>query len=293
MVAHIPPQFLYRYRPAETKYFAEEIERAVHRQEIYLTRISDLNDPFEALPFVFQNSPREVREYLAKFERLFGRGVSISGIDFGEISRQRDIRKSKLRKLVGPSLESANNTVRILSVGMRHLRDQTAVACLSERWDSLLMWGHYGQSHKGVCVEYAPKIGIAAGERVGPLAMEYAEQRPTVTILELMELSASAGNENKENFFDMARAERTFNSIAMTKPKEWEYEREWRIMKVGDDAADYFHVASLEPKSILIGAKHSPETLDIVRKAVSGKIEIEVLSLDEKRFALRRNVSKP
>ena len=291
MVAHIPPQFLYRYRSANTNYFAEEIRRAIHGKEIYLTSISNLNDPFEALPFVAKNTPKEVREYLAKFEKLFGKGVAITGTDFGKLSEDLGFKKSRLRKVVGPSLESANHTISFLRASIQHLRKHTKVACLSERWDSLLMWGHYGQSHTGVCVEYAPKLEIAARERVAPLAMEYAEQRPTVTYIELMEHSAQAKNENKDNIFDMERVERTFNSIAMTKPKDWEYEKEWRIMDVSDALAGYSRVAALEPKSILIGANHSPATLEIVRKVVSGKIDIEIVSLDKKRFALRRKLA--
>ena len=150
------------------------------------------------------------------------------------------------------------------------------------------MWGHYGQSHTGVCIEYAPKLETAARECVAPLAMEYADKRPTATHIELMEQSAESTLENIDNFFDMERVERTFNSIAMTKPKDWEYEREWRIMDVSDVLAGYSRIAALEPKSVLIGANHSPETLQIVREAVSGKIDIEIVSLDEKRFALRR-----
>ena len=151
-----------------------------------------------------------------------------------------------------------------------------------------MMWGHYGQSHTGICVEYAPIIGIAARERVAPLSIEYVVQRPTVTYIELLEHSALAKNENIDGFFDLDRAQRTFNNILMTKPKDWEYEREWRIANVSDDKVGYFPVLALEPSAILIGANHSPATLNTVRKAVSGKIDIEIVSLDDKRFALRR-----
>jgi len=290
MATHIPPQFLYRYRPTDTKYFADEIMKAIHDQKIFLSNVSNVNDPFEALPFVYKNTINEVRQYLAKFEGLFGKGIAITGTNYGLIAERNGFLRSHVRKFSGPSLESAKNTILFLENAVEHLRRQIKVACLSERWDSLLMWGHYGQSHKGICIEYAPKIGIAAKERVAPLAIDYCEVRPTVSYIEIMEHTALARNENISNFFDEDRAQRTFNAIAMTKPKDWEYEHEWRIMDVGDSAAGYSYIPSLEPTSILLGAHHSPDTLQTVREAVAGRIDIEIVSLDERRFGLKRKL---
>ena len=288
MVAHIPPRFLYRYRPAGTSYFAEELRRAVENREIYLSKINSVNDPFEASPVLTANAIKEVRQYLSDFEIVFGKGIALSGTDFNKIANQHGIAKSKVRKFVGPSLEGARNTVSLLEGALEDVRSRIRIACLSERWESLLMWGHYGQSHRGVCIEYEVKIDVGAKARVAPVSVDYVIQRPTVTYLELMEYFASARNAERPEFFNAERVARTFDSIALTKPKDWEYEREWRIMDVSDSAAGYFRVASLEPKSILLGANHSQEVLEIVRSVAAGRVVIEVVSLDNRQFALRR-----
>lgn len=34
------------------------------------------------------------------------------------------------------------------------LRDAVRVVCLSETYDSMLMWGHLAMNHTGYCIEY-------------------------------------------------------------------------------------------------------------------------------------------
>jgi Protein of unknown function (DUF2971) len=288
MVAHIPPQFLYRYRGASNKYFAEELRRAINNREIYMSDLSKVNDPFEARPFLAANSPREVREYTASFERVYGKGISITGVDYNKISQELGIKKKKLLKAVGPSLEGANLTIGSLSSALQKHRRSLQIACFSERWDSLLMWGHYAQSHAGICIEYSPKIGIAAAEKIAPIAMEYSSTRPEISYLDLLEYMGSSRNANLQGFFDIERAERTFSKLAMTKPIEWEYELEWRVALARTSQAGYLRVACLEPTSILIGANCSPEIAALVRELAEDKVEIEVVSLDEKTFTLNR-----
>ncbi len=290
IVALIPPQFLYRYRSATTSYFEEELRRAVDNCEVYLTNIAGVNDPFEALPALIENSPKEVREYIARFQAVFGKGVSISGTNYGEFAKNGRFKKGKLLKAIGPTLEGANVTISSLKFAVSSQRSKLKIACFSELWNSLLMWGHYGQSHTGICIEYQPIIQAAAEKKISPLAIEYTADRPIVSYIELMEHIASAKNENIQDFFDLERAQRTFNSLVMTKPKEWEYEAEWRVMDTGSGNAGYYHVSPMKPVSILLGANHSASTLDIVRKIVGRKLPIEQVTLDERRFALRRRL---
>jgi Protein of unknown function (DUF2971) len=288
MVALIPPEFLYRYRSTNNEYFAEELRRAVDKKQVYFSDLLSVNDPFEARPYLQSNTIREVRAYLAKFEERFGKGVAITGTNFGELAKHAGIRKSKVRDAVGPSLKSATRTISSIEKTIDFLRSQLKVACFSEKWDSLLMWGHYGLSHRGVCIEYATNIETAARVRLAPVSVVYSEVRPIVTYIELMEHTALANNQNNSDFFDLDRARRTFDSLAMTKPKEWAYEQEWRVMKVGDDPVGYHTVVCLEPTAILLGAQHTKETLFTVREVVGEKIPIETVSLDPQNFALRR-----
>lgn len=37
---------------------------------------------------------------------------------------------------------------------MSKIKDAVRVVCLSEVYDSMLMWSHYAQNHTGYCIEY-------------------------------------------------------------------------------------------------------------------------------------------
>lgn len=37
---------------------------------------------------------------------------------------------------------------------VKEVRNNTLISCFSKRYDSILMWSHYGDKHKGICVEF-------------------------------------------------------------------------------------------------------------------------------------------
>jgi Protein of unknown function (DUF2971) len=289
VVAHIPPSHLYRYRSESTPYFFDELSKAVFDRELYLVRQSELNDPFEARPYIKNNSIKEVREYLRKFEKVFGKGISITGTNMKEIARELNVPRRTELAMYGTSIESARTNLDLINKSADRIRGASKIACFSERWDSPLMWAHYANSHKGICFEYCPKIEIAAKEKCAPLAVEYTIVRPSITTVDVMEHVAESNNENLNGFFDIDRVNRTFNALAMTKSFDWQYELEWRVTHINDNPSGYVRIAALEPRSIILGANVSEETRDQVIEKFAGKIVIEKAELDKEKFALKRH----
>lgn len=37
---------------------------------------------------------------------------------------------------------------------VKEVRNNALISCFSKRYDSILMWSHYGDKHKGICVEF-------------------------------------------------------------------------------------------------------------------------------------------
>ena len=37
---------------------------------------------------------------------------------------------------------------------VKETRNNTLISCFSKSWNSTLMWSHYGDKHKGICVEF-------------------------------------------------------------------------------------------------------------------------------------------
>jgi len=124
MEKHIPDK-LYRYRS-----FNEHWKSDLFDGNIYLSKPSEFNDPFDGVPRI------DIPEFWEKVGRrmLF----KSSGID---LSLDGSIKEKKL----------------IEQCIAEFTQDSMRVACFSEKWDSLLMWAHYASSYKGFCIEYDTK----------------------------------------------------------------------------------------------------------------------------------------
>ena len=96
----------------------------------------------------------------------------------------------------------------------------TGISCLSESDSSLLMWAHYANNHKGMCVEYE-LLKISNQLKFTPVPVIYTNDRVTLSSLE---------SENLDH-----DTMKIFVESITTKSSEWNYEKEWRIIR--DEAA--------------------------------------------------------
>ena len=121
------------------------------------------------------------------------------------------------------------------------LNDIAYIKSFSEDNKNLLMWAHYADSYSGMCVEYDfSKLNDSILYHLFPIF--YSETKILNnpfenTIRELDDLKRT----NAENVFP----EDTCNLINITsafliKSKEWEYEKEWRIIATYPHIHNYF-----------------------------------------------------
>ncbi|MDO4332786.1 MAG: DUF2971 domain-containing protein [Eubacteriales bacterium] len=114
----------------------------------------------------------------------------------------------------------------------RNLQRTVFIACFSERPDSLLMWGHYANNHRGICVGYDLKKLI---ENYDCLPVIYEEELPQ--------------NINNAHIL----------KDTLTKYRDWEYEKEWRIIKTDENIrGDRGKIIDfVKPKKIILGCKNN------------------------------------
>lgn len=96
------------------------------------------------------------------------------------------------------------------------LKSTMGISCFSETDDSLLMWAHYANNHRGMCVEY-DLMKINQQLNFTPVPIVYSKDRVCFNMLH----PDTAGNDSIALFIQ---------SIT-TKSEEWGYEREWRIIR--------------------------------------------------------------
>lgn len=136
---------------------------------------------------------------------------------------------------------------------------ESRVLCLAEKNDNLLMWSHYADSHTGVvagikCVEEDDSAWLAA-QRV-----EYQEHFPTITVDEFIETSLGISEKKLEEI--------ALRKFVTTKSRDWEYEKEWRVVShLIDSSVSYedWKILSSELESIYFGCNISEENkMDIL-----------------------------
>lgn len=206
----MPPSTLYRFRTIER---AKDI---LAKNKLYFSSPSAFNDPFDCqIAPSFGKSPRQRKEFANKLARH----------TYPQLSRKQRSGKVKEARQRG-DLEPASFR-RNYEVWKKEFVDNCGILCLVAKPNDILMWSHYAEGHKGVCLEFQFKLGefgdVPIGNRFAPvcaLPVCYAEEFPD---FDFVEYSISC----KRN--EAARLQ-FLKTIFLTKAMAWKYEQEYRII---------------------------------------------------------------
>jgi hypothetical protein len=241
------PGNLYRYRTIDKR----ELPGIFTTQKVYLSDAMKFNDPFETMPLLRVSRSEVVRNrYLM--------GIVAKNYPRADRNTRRRLARSRRHRLTDQDF-------------LRKICDEvissTGVYCLSERNADLLMWAHYSDGHKGICLEFD---STAAGTFFWEAArVAYQEEYPKVNMQDLG---------SPQNILAMH----------LTKSTHWSHEREWRIVKFGDEGGpgDYAFQPSLLT-GVILGARIPPADEQQVRDWVASypeRITIYQARLDERKY---------
>lgn len=133
-----------------------------------------------------------------------------------------------------------------------HLWAKVAILCFSRNWDNLLLWSHYGDSHKGICLGF----DIPEGEPGSNFDTDVLYQPNLLKIDRLEDLP------------DVA------DRLKRTKHESWSYEQEVRMFVGLNDPPDakWLRWIDFGPdlvlKEVIIGAQCSPTDSKKVEEAI-------------------------
>lgn len=117
--------------------------------------------------------------------------------------------------------------------------------CLSERNDDILMWSHYADNHRGVCLSFKAKYGkipdygyegyglIIDNERIPINSIEYRNYMP-----------------NDINFIDKNNKENRLLEFLLTKGLCWEQEIENRMFSFSEPETNGIKICKFEKKEL-------------------------------------------
>jgi hypothetical protein len=222
---HIPSK-LYKYSS-----FGANTLRVLTRDQVYYANPRVFNDPLDCNPTI------EVDIEATEAAKIFVKMLT-----------DQNGRSEALRRLAGLRQKSrecaefygdSNVEAFYLDMLRSELADQLGtemsrfgVLSLGVKWDCPLMWSHYADHHRGVCIEYSTEEHMCTDIR--PICYT----KPRLIKLSLLvdwkvNVSHRAADEIRSIYF--------FN-----KAKPWKYEHEWRVLnsQVGLEDSP-FHIKAI------------------------------------------------
>lgn len=232
------PTALYRYTTFQR---AKEI---LLTDKLYFSSPTAFNDPFDCkLRPVFNDS----RADLERIARMLARR------QFSSSSRRE--RRLKVHD-VRPRLRNSRFE-EIYSEWKRRVLDQSAILCLTEKCDDILMWAHYADGHAGICLEFKYTTGAPVAGLALPAA--YLDTFPQISFGEIFS----------------ARDILQFGKLVfLAKSSHWKYEKEWRVIDIATQEVPLYGLRPLPPKSlvaVILGCRMTEEHRKVIHQLVASR----------------------
>jgi hypothetical protein len=267
-----PPAKLYKYCP-----FNVFSLRAINEAEIFHASPQQFNDPLDCNPTL----DLDVGTYEAT--QLLRRMLELSGGTPDQVERQINTLRYNATEVWEdePDTPEAEDARLRWSLGrdiLSSLRSEMAsygVLSLSETYSSVLMWSHYGDHHRGLCLEY--DTSLMPMPTLGPVDYKAPRAVRAHDLLRWkLEGSADAEKRVRQTYFH-------------AKSDEWAYEREWR------DISQRAGVNTLNFKlsAIHFGLRTDLTVQQTIAKALARDRDIELYSMwaRDDSFELERSLA--
>jgi hypothetical protein len=240
---------LYRYYKLDAEGY---VLSALRHGKVTVSNPKIFNDPFDSLLYVDREKVRAAQQ-LYPPERIINEvnpiragnppSLELNGVIQEFFIRLASLPEEDVKKALSCSpLQIEKNTSLLIDNVIAYLRGLLRIACFSERCDSPLMWAHYADCGRGICVEYdVPTTGEIAhpikglsSDRDCFLSMfpvVYSTDRYDAThiaedlILLLLAVEIGAVNSCDFSKYDLLKDLK----LSLYKSNDWEYEREWRL----------------------------------------------------------------
>ena len=199
------------------------------KKEIYLSAPESFNDPFDCcMPYNSEITEECVAFGLIKKNKKQGL-IHIKSVLDETFTEDFKFADEKL-----PLIEEIKND-------FQKYATETNIYCLTEDPLSILMWSHYGMKHQGICLGFkrTPHNTLGDDDICSPIL--YSDFFPHPAI---------------EEGFDRPGA--FSQSFFYTKARNWEYEREWRLLAERQDGATWAPLPG-DISCIILGYKFDRE----------------------------------
>lgn len=144
------------------------------------------------------------------------------------------------------------------------------IVSLAESAADILMWSHYADDHKGICIELERHENNALGNVDVTRKVVYTKNYPSLS---------------SKSLLSDADISSSLQRVLYTKSEHWAYENEWRTFK---PSGGKVYPLPGKIKSITFGVRASNMDIEIVRKLIKGSdIKLYQAQLKQGEFGIK------
>ena len=146
-------------------------------------------------------------------------------------------------------------------------KDYPKVCCFSETCNDILMWSHYANYHKGICLRFRPFIDPFDLDRSIYFLPLYTTSPLIIRNIPFHEVGYT-DEISTVNMFDYSRVDK-INRVLSSKFSHWWYEHEYRMLLHAHELEnDIIHYEKEDLEGIVFGLKISYEDAKLVYETV-------------------------
>lgn len=199
VTGHCIPRIICKYFPIDSN-----LLKSLDGNYLWFSDPQDFNDPYDCnLLFDTDNNAREIRDFITR-EKL--RKLRVG---------DAKLLQNNTDELVNRFLRNPNGLRKALHAISKRFIDNYGICCFSEDPYELLLWSHYADKHRGVCIKF--DINQDLDFFRFPLKVDYPANYPLFNYIRAS-LNPSPSQMTIQFFF-------------ATKPYNYRYETEVRIIK--------------------------------------------------------------
>ena len=291
-----PPNQLYKYRG-----FNQHTLDMIINNNVYYADPSTFNDPLDTQPSLIDNLPeagsrnlldllkslvlhRVIKELNSSdiYEIVGKRGMLSQGHVMSKLEKKR---LDEIYREILDSIPPAEDDAKYVRSKMPNYiedelrrRNVKGVVSLSERDNCPLMWSHYGEQHRGICIGYSVTSMDHALRTIHQV--KYGGERG----IRATRVAAMLYNNDIEVRTD-AETE-VDEKVLLCKAEGWSYEQEWRLL--GPRGANE---SPLMMNEIIFGLRCEDTVKDTIMNVVQAKqpeVTFFVMQEERNRFNLEK-----
>jgi hypothetical protein len=284
------PSALYRYRNLDRlAYRLDELREGY----IFLNDPGDFNDPYDsALSTADEQFERLENRVLERYgyhndpsaQSKFFESPDEEGKKEWRLEQEykrsgfQDLFRGLLSLLYGPDACPYNQDL------FSSFRNLVRVGCFTTNPNSVVMWSHYANQHTGICVEFCGSSMLSSEkflklvhpvryvEKLFDLVQAFLPLIPEIDLDGLSVPTESGGNHDCWPIL-----------AACYKSKEWQYEKEWRLVSTDADHRKEpkfsLNACGIKPSRIILGTKIDRANRAAI-KEIADKVSVPVIDAE-------------